>query len=157
MRWNIVKPPRAPRGAAFNSRSQSRAMLDCVERKNTSTQKKIPRCLIKFSRRAPLFEYFFCTARFARRLFTQILQQLSETWEDRCIHQRRRSFFCTHRLATYIKERGAVAPSGQALDARTETSEPDPYGIVIKVKVHLKRKMCEIRALGNPGCAGRFL
>ena len=32
--WNIVKPPRVPRDAVFNSRSQSRAMLDCVERKN---------------------------------------------------------------------------------------------------------------------------
>ena len=40
--WSIVKPPRVPRDAVFNSRSQSRAMLGCVERKNASNAKKLP-------------------------------------------------------------------------------------------------------------------
>ena len=41
---NIFKPPRVPRDAALDSRSQSRAMLDCVERKNA-----IPRFVAKKS------------------------------------------------------------------------------------------------------------
>ena len=71
---------KVPRDAVFNSRSQSRAMLDCGTQKRQSSfcDKKFPALYDQnsraVSRRAPLFEYLFCTARFARRLFTQILQ-----------------------------------------------------------------------------------
>ena len=77
--WNIVKPPRVPRDAVFNSRSQSRAMLDSVERKNAipsfcdNVTKKFP-LLYESFQRCTVFDRTFSYCFFSRRLFTQILQ-----------------------------------------------------------------------------------
>ena len=58
--WNIVKPPRVTRDAAFNSSSQSRALLDFTGRKNaipSFTKKCFQRCAIRFYFLIVLFRF----------------------------------------------------------------------------------------------------